>query len=63
MSKEKKEAHIIYNDMREIVYTDRQARKCALYLVDKVLDIKSVNKDFELSNYWQEVRNEIEVMP
>ena len=63
MSREKIEANKIYNDLREIVYTDWQAKKCALYLIDKILDINSVDKDFDLSTYYQELRIEIEVIP
>jgi hypothetical protein len=31
-----------------------------LVAVDEILKIKSVGKDFDLSNYWEEVEHEIE---
>jgi predicted nucleic acid-binding protein len=37
-----------------------KSKKCALIAVDKILDIYSVDKDYELSNYWEEVKQEIE---
>ena len=39
---------------------DEDAKQCALIAVDEILDINSVDKDYELSNYWQEVKQEIE---
>ena len=33
---------------------------CALIAVDEILNINSVDKDYELSNFWQEVKSEIE---
>jgi hypothetical protein len=36
------------------------AKSCALIAVDEILDINSVDKDYDLSNYWQEVKQEIE---
>jgi hypothetical protein len=44
---------------RECDYEDN-AKQCALIAVDEILDINSVDKDYELSNYWQEVKQEIE---
>jgi hypothetical protein len=35
------------------------AKNCALIAVDEILRIKSVNKDDILSNYWEEVEQEI----
>ncbi len=35
------------------------AEQCSLIAVDEILEIKSVDKDFDLSNYWQEVKEEI----
>ena len=31
----------------------------ALIAVDEILNINSVDKDYDLSNYWQEVKNEL----
>jgi hypothetical protein len=36
------------------------AKSSALISVDEILDINSVDKDYDLSNYWQEVKQEIE---
>jgi hypothetical protein len=38
---------------------DKNAKRCALIAVDEILEIKSVDKDFDLSHYWQEVEKEI----
>jgi hypothetical protein len=37
-----------------------EAIACALICVDEILNINSVDKDFELSDYWIEVKEEIE---
>ena len=36
------------------------AIKCAFVAVDEILDINSVDKDFDLSHYWQHVKDEIQ---
>jgi len=36
------------------------AKQCALIVVDEILNINSVDKDEDLSNYWEEVKQEIE---
>ena len=36
------------------------AKQCALIAVDEILNINSVDKDFTLSHYWEEVKKEIE---
>jgi hypothetical protein len=35
------------------------AKNCALFAIIEILEIKSVDKDFDLSDYWQEVEREI----
>ena len=41
-------------------YTDSShAKQFALVAVDEILIIKSVDKDFDLSHYWLEVKEEI----
>jgi hypothetical protein len=35
------------------------AQKCALIAVDEILNINSVDKDFSLSHYWLDVKEEI----
>jgi len=36
------------------------AKECALIAVDEILIINSVDKDEDLSNYWEQVKQEIE---
>ena len=36
------------------------AKKCALVAVDEILNINSVDKDFNLSFYWLDVKDEIQ---
>ena len=36
------------------------AKQCALFAVNEILSINSVDKDEDLSNYWEEVKHEIE---
>jgi DNA-binding Lrp family transcriptional regulator len=38
----------------------RDAKQCALIAVDEILSINSVDKDEDLSNYWESVKQEIE---
>ena len=37
-----------------------EAKQCALITVNEILSINSVDKDVELSDYWEEVKQEIE---
>lgn len=44
-----------------IIHVDSsKAKGHALVAVDEILNINSVDKDFDLSHYWQEVKDEIE---
>jgi hypothetical protein len=36
------------------------AKECALIALDEILNIKSVDRDYDLSTYWEEVKQEIE---
>jgi hypothetical protein len=36
------------------------AKQCALIAIDEILNINSVDKDFSLSHYWLDVKDEIE---
>ena len=36
-----------------------ECKQCALIAVDEILSINSVDKDLELSDYWEEVKQEI----
>jgi hypothetical protein len=42
--------------------TEFQIKQCALIAVDEILQIKSVDKDYDLSEFWQEVKEEIEIL-
>lgn len=37
----------------------KQSKLCALIAVDEILNINSVDKDFSLSHYWLDVKDEI----
>lgn len=37
----------------------KQSKLCALIAVDEILNINSVDKDFSLSHYWLDVKEEI----
>jgi hypothetical protein len=39
---------------------DKMTKQYALIAVDEILSINSVDKDEDLSNYWEEVKKEIE---
>jgi hypothetical protein len=39
---------------------DKMTKQYALIAVDEILSINSVDKDYDLSNYWEEVKQEIE---
>jgi hypothetical protein len=36
------------------------AKECALIAVDEILDINSVDRDYYLCDYWNDVKEEIE---
>ena len=38
----------------------KQSKLCALIAVDEILNINSVDKDFSLSHYWLDVKDEIQ---
>jgi len=38
---------------------DKMTKQYALIAVDEILSINSVDKDYDLSNYWEEVKQEI----
>jgi hypothetical protein len=40
-------------------HKDSVAKQCALIAVDEILNINSVDKDFSLSHYWLDVKDEI----
>jgi hypothetical protein len=49
----------IGGDMGHEILVSILAKHCALIAVDEILEIKSVDKDFSLSHYWLDVKDEI----
>jgi hypothetical protein len=49
----------IGGDMGHEILVSILAKNCALFAIIEILEIKSVDKDFDLSDYWQEVEREI----
>jgi len=56
----KDKAEELYNKMYDYSLFEEEAKRCALIAVDEILNIKSVDKDYDLSNYWEEVKQELE---
>ena len=44
----------------DVLVDSISAKQCSLVAVDEILSINSVDKDEDLSNYWEEVKQEIE---
>jgi predicted nucleic acid-binding protein len=61
----KEKAHQIYDNMYNVESDNihnmkkEDAIQCALIAVDEILNINSVDKDFSLSHYWLDVKDEI----
>jgi hypothetical protein len=49
----------IGGDLGHEILVSILAKNCALIAIIEILEIKSVDKDFDLSDYWQEVEREI----
>jgi len=49
----------IGGDLGHEILVSILAKHCALFAVLEILEINSVDKDFDLSHYWQEVKQEI----
>jgi hypothetical protein len=49
----------IGGDLGHEILVSILAKNCALIAVDEILRIRSVNKDDILSNYWEEVEQQI----
>jgi hypothetical protein len=49
----------IGGDMGHEILVSILAKNCALIAVDEILNINSVDKDFSLSHYWLDVKDEI----
>ena len=55
----KEKAHeLVYKFMAKRI-SWKQSKLCALIAVDEILNINSVDKDFSLSHYWLDVKDEI----
>jgi hypothetical protein len=50
----------IGGDLGHEILVSILAKHCALIAVDEILNINSVDKDFSLSHYWIDVKDEIE---
>jgi hypothetical protein len=59
MTPREKAVELVHKFGMENHYYER-AKQCALIAVDEILSINSVDKDEDLSNYWEEVKQEIE---
>jgi hypothetical protein len=44
----------------DVLVDSISAKQCSLVAVDEILSINSVDKDENLSNYWEEVKQEIQ---
>jgi hypothetical protein len=58
----KEKAIELYNNFRNqnsIMSANIRGKKCAIIAVNEILNINSVDKDYELSNYWNEVLTEL----
>jgi hypothetical protein len=49
----------IGGDLGHEILVSILAKSCALIAVDEILEINSVDKDFNLSHYWLDVKEEI----
>lgn len=57
-SPKKKAEELVYKFMDTRIPW-KQSKLCALIAVDEILNINSVDKDFSLSHYWLDVKDEI----
>ena len=58
LSPKEKAEELVYKFMDKRI-SWKQSKLCALIAVDEILNINSVDKDFSLSFYWQDVKDEI----
>ena len=56
----KEKAEELYVGYWYLTNDSRIAKQCAIIAVNEILRINSVDKDVELSDYWEEVKQEIE---
>lgn len=55
----KEKAHELVYKFMDMRISWKQSKLCALIAVDEILNINSVDKDFSLSHYWLDVKDEI----
>jgi hypothetical protein len=60
--KEKAKELVIKMYSLDAFMTINMAKDSALICVDEILSINSVDKDYDLSNYWEEVKKEIKLL-
>tara|TARA_R110000868_G_scaffold37623_1_gene132880 strand:+ start:246 stop:431 length:186 start_codon:yes stop_codon:yes gene_type:complete len=58
MTPKEKAEELVYKFMDTRI-SWKQSKLCALVAVDEILNINSVDKDFSLSHYWLDVKDEI----
>jgi hypothetical protein len=58
MTPQEKAHELVYKFMAKRI-SWKQSKLCALIAVDEILNINSVDKDFSLSHYWLDVKDEI----
>ena len=56
----KEKADELYVGYWYLTNDSRIAKQCAIIAVNEILNINCVDKDVELSDYWKEVKQEIE---
>ena len=59
MTPKEKAEELVYKFMDSRI-SWKQSKLCALTAVDEILNINSVDKDFSLSHYWLDVKDEIQ---
>jgi hypothetical protein len=60
--KPQEKAYEIWQKMMnaDVLVDSISAKQCSLVAVDEILSINSVDKDEDLSNYWEQVKQEIQ---
>jgi hypothetical protein len=58
----KEKAYDIWQKMMlaDLLVDSISAKQCSLVAVDEILDMNSVDKDYDLCEYWNDVKEELE---
>jgi hypothetical protein len=58
----KEKAYEIWQKMMnaDLLVDSISAKQCSLVAVDEILDMNSVDKDYDLCEYWNDVKEELE---